>query len=124
MPDVPGLSIIVAGVDGQRLYGALETAMAAAALGSTARIFLQGEAVALLREPVSAGGDLARKAAGLPELGWMIGEAAAMEVGLFACQSGMALVGLTSDAMVPHVKAAGLVSFLSELGNSDRLLVY
>lgn len=124
MPDVPGLSIIVAGAEGPRFYAALETAMAAAALGSPARIFLQGEAVALLRKPVSVTGDAARKAAGLPELAWMIDEAAAMEVGLFACQSGMALVGLTSEAMVPHVKAAGLVSFLSGLGNSDRVLVY
>ena len=121
---MPGLSIIVAGADGQRLYGALETAMAAAALGSAARIFLQGEAAALLREPVSVAGDAARKAAGLPGLAGMIDEAAAMEVGLFVCQSGMALVGLTADAIVPQVKAAGLVSFLSELGDNDRLLVY
>ena len=121
---MPGLSIIVACGDEQRLYGALETAMAAAALGSPARIFLQGEAVALLREPVSVAGDAARKAAGLPGLAWMIDEAAAMEVGLFVCQSGMALVGLTSDAMASHVKAAGLVSFLSALGDHDRLLVY
>jgi predicted peroxiredoxin len=98
--------------------------MAAAALGSPARLFLQGEAVALLREPVSAGGDLARKAAGLPELGWMIGEAVAMEVELFACQSGMALVGLTADDMAPQVRAAGLVSFLRDVGDGDRLLVY
>ncbi len=121
---MPGLNIIVAGADGQRLYGALETAMAAAALGSPARIFLQGEAVALLREPVSAAGDRTRKAAGLPELAWMIGEAAAMEVGLFACQSGMALVGLTAAEMAPQVRAAGLVSFLRDVGDGDRLLVY
>lgn len=121
---MPGLSIIVAGADGQRFYGALETAMAAVALGSAARIFLQGEAVALLREPVSAGGDSTRKAAGLPDLAWMIGEAAAMEVGLFACQSGMALIGLTADEMAPQVRAAGLVSFLRDVGPEDRLLVY
>ena len=121
---MPSLNIIVAGADGQRLYGALETAMAAAALGSVARIFLQGEAVGLLREPVSVAGDAARKAAGLPELAWMIGEASAMEIDLLVCQSGMALVGLTADAMAPQVKAAGLVSFLSVVGAEDRLVVY
>ncbi|KQZ64116.1 hypothetical protein ASD67_06280 [Sphingopyxis sp. Root1497] len=121
---MPGLSIIVAGGDDQRFYGALETAMAAAALGSPARIFLQGEAVTLLREPVSVAGDPARKAAGLPELAWMIGEAAAMEVRLFVCQSGMALVGLTAEEMVSQAKAAGLVSFLRDIGEGDRLLVY
>ncbi|MBL8649015.1 MAG: DsrE family protein [Sphingopyxis sp.] len=121
---MPSLNIIVAGADGQRLYGAIETAMAAAALGSTARIFLQGEAVGLLREPVSAAGDMARKAAGLPELAWMIGEAAAMEVGLFVCQTGMALVGLTAADMAPQVRSAGLVSFLRDVGDEDRLVVY
>ena len=121
---MPGLSIIVAGGDGQRLYGALETAMAAAALGSPSGTFLQGEVVSFLLEPGSVAGNATRNAAGLPGLAWMIEEAAAMEVALFVCQSGMALVGLTSNAMAPHVKAAGLVSFLSELGDSDHLLVY
>lgn len=121
---MPALNIIVAGADGQRLYAALETAMAAAALGSSTRLFLQGEAAALLRHPVSVAGDAARKAAGLPELASMIEEAVAMEVALFACQSGMALVGMTADALVPQVRAAGLVSFLSEVGDSDRLMVY
>ncbi|WP_262408175.1 DsrE family protein [Sphingopyxis sp. OPL5] len=124
MPDVPGLSIIVAGGDDQRFYGALETAMAATALGSPTRIFLQGEAVALLRERVSATGDAPREAAGMPGLAPMIEEAAAMEIELFVCQSGMALVGLTAEEMVPQAKAAGLVSFLREVGAGDRLVVY
>ncbi|WP_260583931.1 DsrE family protein [Sphingopyxis sp. PET50] len=121
---MPGLSIIVAGADGRRLYAALETAMASAALGRPTRIFLQGEAVALLRAPVSFAGDAARRAAGQPDLAGMVEEAIAMEVGLFACQSGMALAGLTTEEMAPQARAAGLVSFLGGLGAGDRLVVY
>lgn len=121
---MPGLNIIVADADGQRLYAALETAMAAAALGRSARIFLQGEAVGLLREPVGFSGDAARNAVGQPDLAGMIGEAAAMEVGLFVCQSGMALVGLTANELMSQVTAAGLVSFMADIGPGDRLVVY
>ena len=55
MPDMPGLNIIVAAADGTRFYAALETAAAASALGRPARVFLQGEAAALLRAPVAFG---------------------------------------------------------------------
>lgn len=118
------LNIIVAVAEGRRLYAALETAMASAALGRTVRIFLQGEAAALLRDPVSFTGDDARRAAGQPELAWLVEEALAMEVGLYVCQSGMALVGVAATELVPHVKAAGLVSFMADIDAGDRLIVY
>ena len=121
---MPGLNIIVASADGQRFYAALETAAAAAALGRPARLFLQGEAAALLRDPVSFAGDEARRAAGQPDLAWLVEEAIAMDVALFVCQSGMALVGIAATELVPHVRAAGLVSFLAEVGPEDRLIVY
>ena len=88
------------------------------------RIFLQGEAAALLRDPVSFAGDEARRAAGQPDLAWLVEEAVAMEVALFVCQSGMALVGMAATELVPHVRAAGLVSFMAEVGVEDRLIVY
>ncbi|QCB53395.1 hypothetical protein E5675_02350 [Sphingopyxis sp. PAMC25046] len=118
------LNIIVAVAEGRRLYAALEAAMASAALGRPARVFLQGEAAALLRAPVLFGGDEARRAAGQPDLAWLIEEAAAMDVALFVCQSGMALVGSTATELVPHVRTAGLVSFLADVGAEDRLIVY
>ena len=124
MPDMQRLNIIVAVAEGRRLYAALEAGMAAAALGRPVRIFLQGEAAALLRAPVSFGGDDARRAAGQPDLAWLIEEAAAMDVALFVCQSGMALVGMAATELVPHVRAAGLVSFMAEVGVEDRLIVY
>ncbi len=124
MPDMPSLNIIVAVAEGRRLYAALEAGMAAAALGRPVRIFLQGEAAALLRDPVAFAGDEARRAAGQPDLAWLVEEAIAMEVALFVCQSGMALVGIAATELVPHVRAAGLVSFLAEVSADDRLIVY
>ena len=124
MPDMQSLNIIVAVAEGRRLYAALEAGMAAAALGRRVRIFLQGEAAALLRDPVSFAGDEARKAAGQPDLAWLVEEAVAMDIALFVCQSGMALVGMAATDLVPHVRAAGLVSFLADVGADDRLIVY
>lgn len=121
---MPGLRVIVAAAEGQRLYAALEASMAAAALGRDVRIFLQGEAVGLLRTPVGFSGDDARRAAGQPDLAQLVAEAGAMEVGLFACQSGMALVGVTAAELAPHVRAGGLVSFMADMGPDDRLIVY
>jgi predicted peroxiredoxin len=121
---MPGLNIIVASADGQRFYAALETAAAAAALGRPARIFLQGEAAALLRTPVAFDGDTARRAAGQPDLVSLIAEAMAMDVRLIVCQSGMALAHMTASELVPQVRSGGLVSFLAESGPGDQLLVY
>lgn len=121
---MPGLNIIVASAEGERFYAALETATAASALGRPARIFLQGAAVALLRAPVAFDGDAARRAAGQPDLASLIAEAAAMDVGLTVCQSGMALVGMTASELVPQVRAGGLVSFLAAAAPDDQLIVY
>lgn len=124
MRDMQGLNIIVAVAEGRRLYAALEAGMAVAAFGRPVRIFLQGEAAALLRDPVSFAGDAARQAVGQPDLARLVEEAIAMEIGLFVCQSGMALLGLAATDLVPYVRAAGLVSFLAEVGPADRLIVY
>lgn len=119
-----GLNIIVAAGDGARLYAALETAMAAAALGKSVRLFLQGEAAALLRTPVAHDGDAARRAAGQPGLAELVVEAAAMDIALFVCQSGMALAALTADDLAPQARPSGLVSFLVGAEADDRLVVY
>src|SRR3546814_12805127 len=54
----------------------------------------------------------------------MIEEAAAMAVELIVCQSGLALVDLTADAMAPQARAGGLVGLLADTRPDDRLLVY
>lgn len=121
---MPGLSIIVATADDRRLYAAIETAIATAALGQPARIFLQGEAAILLRAPVTFAGDAAREGAGQPGLAAIIAEAAAMDVRLTVCQSGMALTGVTAGTLIPEARAGGLVSFLVAMGPDERLIVY
>jgi peroxiredoxin family protein len=68
--------------------------------------------------------DAARKAAGQPELAWMIEEVGAMEVELSACQTGMAMVGMTAPDIDASVKAIGLISFLSNIGPDDRVVVF
>ena len=119
-----GLNIIVAAGDGTRFYAALEMAMAAAALGKSVRLFLQGEAAALLRAPVAHDGDAARRAAGQPGLAELVAEAAAMEIALFVCQSGMALTGVAASDLAPQARPSGLVSFLVGAEADDRLVVY
>ncbi|PQM28653.1 hypothetical protein CVO77_09460 [Sphingopyxis lindanitolerans] len=121
---MPGLSLIVPAADGARFYAALEAATAASALGRPARLFLQGEAAALLRTPVSFAGDAARRAAGQPDLASLIAEAMAMGVRLIVCQSGLALAGMTANELAPQVRAGGLVSFLAEAGAGDQMVVY
>lgn len=121
---MPGLSIIVAADDARCLYAALETAMASAALGRPARLFLQGDAAALLRAPVRFAGDAPRRAAGQPTLAQMVEEAAAMDVALIVCQSGLALTGTAAGELVSQAQAGGLVSFLAGLGPEDSLVVY
>lgn len=124
MHDMSNINIIVATAEGPRFYAALEAAIAWAALGRTARIFLQGEAVTLLRRPIGYVGDDARKAAGQPELASMIKEARAMDVTLAACQTGMAMVGMVASDIDASVKTIGLISFLSEAVPSDEVVVF
>ena len=67
---MPGLNIIVAAAEGRRFCAALETAIAAAALGQHTRLFVQGDAAAMLRAPAGFAGDGARHAVGLAGRGW------------------------------------------------------
>ena len=91
---MPSLNIIVAVAEGARLYAALEAAMAAAALGRPVRVFLQGEAAALLRDPISFVGDEARRAVGQPDLAWLVGAAFAPLVALgLATSFGIIFIG-------------------------------
>src|SRR3546814_9198577 len=88
------LRIVVATADAERLRGALVIAAAQAALGGGAAVFLQLDAVGLLRMPVEAPRDEAHRAAGLPSLAMVIEEALGLGVTLLACQSGLALCGM------------------------------
>jgi predicted peroxiredoxin len=114
-----GLTVVVTRPEGLR--AALELAVANAALGGRARLFCQGEAVAALALPIGARHDPDYAAAGLPTLTELFEEALALGVATIACQSGLALTGLTADMLDARVSFGGPVSVMQALGE-DRLV--
>ena len=103
MPDMRGLTLLVATADPARLRAALTLAAANAALGGRTRVYFHEEAVPLLasRDPLIA---------------------TALETGalLIACQTGLAAAGLAADQLPDGVETGGLISLLADLGD-DRL---
>lgn len=116
------LRIIAATADAERLRGALVLASAQAALGGRASVFLQLDGVALLAPPLEAPKDAAHGAAGLPTLEQLIAEATGLGVALFACQSGMALHGISAQDLPEGVAVSGPVAFLQETHEEARLI--
>lgn len=121
MPIVPGLTIIVAGNDPERFHAALSVAAANAAMNHHSRIFLQGEAAALLRG-TEVEGDARRSRHGVPTVAQLTEEARALGVKIIACQSGLALAGLSADRLPDGVTTGGLVEILATRGD-DQLLM-
>jgi predicted peroxiredoxin len=116
-----GLTIIVAGTDPARLRGALELAAAWAALDRPACIFLQAEAVELLRTAPDDG-DKRRREAGLPGIQELLEEGLALGVKAIACQSGLALAGLSAEDLPAGVETGGLVDLLSRRAEDQLVL--
>lgn len=117
------LRIIVATADAERLRGALIVASAHTALGGTAALFLQLDAVGLLRAPIVAPQDEAHRAAGLPDLAAVLAEAQALGVTISACQSGLALCGMTAEDLPQSVDVGGPVGFLQATPDEARLVL-
>lgn len=115
------LTIVVTTADAERMRGALTLAAAQAALGGGATLFLQQDAVALLREPIGAPGDARHRDAGLPTLVRLMEDAMALGVAIVACQSGMDLAGLRGTDLPPGVSGGGPVSLLQALPDDARL---
>ena len=78
------LNMIVATPDAERFRGAILLAAAQAALGGAATLFLQLDAVALLRPPITAPRDEAHGASGLPSLAMLLADATALGVRIIA----------------------------------------
>lgn len=116
------LTIIVATPDPERFRGALMLAAAQAALGGAARIFLQLDAVALLRLPIAAPRDAGHEAAGLPPLKDLLEEARSLGVQLSACQSGMSLAGLSIADLPAGTDVTGPIALLQKLEEDERLV--
>lgn len=121
---MPSVRIIVAALDSARIYAALEAAMAWAALGREVEIFFQGEAVAGLRRPVIHPADHARQAAGQPDFATLLGEVREVGVPIFVCQSGLALAGVTMEALAVEARATGLVGYLAAVPANALVVSY
>lgn len=119
----PPLALILANADPTRLRAALVLARCEIALGGSARLFLQGEAVTLLRAPIVAPRDEAWYAAGEPPLAVLITEALEDGVLLSACQSGLAMAGMTATDLPPGVVPSGPIAFLAAVRAETRLLM-
>ncbi|HZV57746.1 MAG TPA: DsrE family protein [Sphingobium sp.] len=118
----PPLALLLVSADTARLRAALTFARAEIAVGGTAHLFLQGEAAALLRPPVSDPRDAAWVAAGDPTLATLLDEALDDGARISLCQSGLALVGMTADQLDRRIELTGPVAFLAEVGPDMRLL--
>lgn len=118
------MDIILASAETGKFIAALEFAMAQMALGQQARLFLQGEAAALLALPIQAAHDAARIAAGFPDLAGILDEAAEMGLHLFVCQSGLFIAGLTPDKIWPKAEIGGLISFISTGPKGQMPLIF
>ncbi|MDJ0275631.1 DsrE family protein [Sphingomonas sp. 2R-10] len=108
-----GLTILITNPDPNRFRTALTMAAAAAALGAPTRVYLHEGAVTLLSAQ-----DM-RVPAGLPMLGELRAIAIDSGVALIACQTGLALAGLSADAA--GVEAGGMIDLLATLSD-DRLV--
>lgn len=116
------LLLIVATADAERLRGALTLAAAQAALGGDATIFLQLDAVALLRQPISAPRDAAHRAAGLPDLAALLEESLALGVRTIACQSGLAMAAMDAADLPQGIATGGPVGLLQDMGDEARMV--
>lgn len=103
MPDLRGLTILVATADPDRFRAALTLAAAHAALGGRTRVYFHETAVALLATPDP-----------------LIATAQESGATLTACQTGLAAAGLEATELPIGVETGGLISLLADLGD-DRM---
>lgn len=122
MPGMRRLTIMVVTADRERFHAALSLAAAQAALERPARIFLQGEAVGLLRNIGDPPYDERLRAAGQSTLSEALDDVLALGVACTACQGGLALAGMTAPDLPRGIETGGLVSLLADAGE-DQLVI-
>lgn len=122
MRGVKGLAIIVADGSTERLRTALVTAAAHVALGGAARFFFQGDAVALLKAPIHDPDGERQSGAGLPTLGQIFEDASDLGIRFGACQSSLALLGISAADCDPRIEWGGMIGFLSTVVPGERLM--
>lgn len=116
-----GLTIVVAGLEHDRLRSALGMAATQAALGGAARVFLDGASAPLLAQPIVGPRDADHAAAGLPTLAELVETTLALSASIVLCQSGLAMAGIARDRIDPRFTTGGMTMVLASLGD-DRLV--
>lgn len=108
------LTILLVADDTTRARAALSLALATAALGGKVQLYGHERAVALLAaEPRDDDDSAALAAAGLPDRLAMLAMAHESGIALIACQTGLAMTGLTVAELAAGVEAGGLVGVLA-----------
>lgn len=118
-----GLAIIVADDNAERFRTVLVMAASQAAIGGEVRLFLQGKAVAMIRDPLIDPDGEAQSAVGLPTLGELFEECLALGVVIGACQSSLALLSLSASDFHPNIEWGGMTGLLAAIEPDHRLLV-
>ncbi len=118
-----GLALVFAEANHARLHGGLSLALAATALGRHVRMFFQGEAVCALQVERHWAGDKACKAAGLPQIAELLGQATGLGLPIMACESGIHLCSLSAPGLIAGVETGGLVAFLADAREDELLFV-
>jgi predicted peroxiredoxin len=116
------LTIIVATADELRFRSALGLALSTRALAGDVRLFLDTAATELVRPPITGEHDAAHGAVGLPGLAELLDEALEAGVTMSLCQAGMAMAGLSAEALDPRLGYGGMVSMLAAI-DEDQLVV-
>ena len=118
------LTILLAAEDAPRARAALSLALAQAALGGRVRLYAHERAVAaLVAVPRADDDSVVLAESGLPDRCAMLTMAVESGVTLIACQTGLAMTGLTIGDLAQGIEAGGLVGLLATLGD-DRLVTF
>lgn len=116
------LTIILATDDPSRVRAALSVALAEAAIGGRVRLFAHERAVtALSATPRADDESAALAAAGLPDRLAMLHMAVEAGIELIACQTGLALTGMSLSDLVEGREVGGLTSILVRRGIENLL---
>ena len=118
-----GLILVVADASAERFRTALVLAAAQAALGARVRFFFQGDALRSIVTPIADPDGARQSAMGLPTLAQLVSEAIALGVRFAACQSSLALLGLTPRDFDPGIEWGGMVGLLAAMNPEDRIVV-
>ncbi len=116
------LAIIISGAAHDRLHAALSLAAASAALGRTVALYFHAEAARVAAPAMAWGEDVSFAAAGAPTVRELIDAAAELGVAMTACQTGLALTGLSASEIDPRIEPSGLVDFLSRASDAEIVL--